>query len=308
MDMVDRKQPKISFEFFPPKSLSASFAIWETLHMLLPLHPEFVSVTYGANGSTRDLTRDMTKTIAQTWHVDVAAHLTCVDATRHAVMNVAKGYLDAGVKQIVALRGDAPGGASRFTPTPDGFADAVELVAALSKRNFDRIWVAAYPEPHPDAAYDGADIDWLKRKIDAGATGAITQFFFDSDMFLRFRDRAADAGIDAPIIPGILPIENWEKTKLFAARCGASIPDSLAHEFDMAKRNDVEDILSVVVATDICADLMDEGVDQFHFYTLNKPLITRDVCLALGIQPSTDNLIHANFGSVNVASEVRKSA
>ena len=306
--MVDTKKPKISFEFFPPKSLSASFAIWETLHMLLPLHPEFVSVTYGANGSTRDLTRDMTTTIAQTWHVDVAAHLTCVDATRHAVMNVAKGYLDAGVKQIVALRGDAPGGASRFTPTPDGFADAVELVTALAKRDFDRIWVGAYPEPHPDAAYDGADIDWLKRKIDAGATGAITQFFFDSDMFLRFRDRAVKAGINAPIVPGILPIENWDKTKLFAAKCGASIPDSLAHEFDMAKRNNVEDILSVVVATDICADLMDEGVDQFHFYTLNKPLITRDVCLALGIQPEKDNLIHAHFRSDNIASDARKSA
>ena len=306
--MVDRKKPKISFEFFPPKSLSASFAIWETLHMLLPFTPEFVSVTYGANGSTRDLTRDMTKTIAQKWNVDVAAHLTCVDATCQQVMDVADTYLDAGVKQIVALRGDAPQGASRFTPSPDGFADSVELVSALAKRDFDRIWVAAYPEPHPDATYAGADVDWLKRKIDAGATGAITQFFFDPEMFLRFRDRAADAGIRAPIIPGILPIENWEKAKLFAARCGASIPTSLTHEFSMAKRNDVEDILSVVVATDICADLMDEGVDQFHFYTLNKPFITRDVCLALGIQPSTDNLIHADFGSVNVASEVRKSA
>ena len=154
----------------------------------------------------------------------------------------------------------------------------------------------------------GADIDWLKRKIDAGATGAITQFFFDPEMFLRFRDRAADAGIDVPIIPGILPIENWEKAKLFAARCGASIPASLDHEFAMAKRNKVEDILSVVVATDLCADLMDEGVDQFHFYTLNKPFITRDVCMALGIQPINDNLIHADFRPANVADKVRKSA
>ena len=166
----------------------------------------------------------------------------------------------------------------------------------------------AYPEPHLDAPYNGADIDWLKRKIDAGATGAITQFFFDPEMFLRFRDQAVKAGINAPIVPGILPIENWEKAKLFAARCGASIPASLDHEFAMAKRNSVEDILSVVVATDICADLMDEGVDQFHFYTLNKQFITRDVCKALGILPINDNLIHANFRPVNAISAARKSA
>ena len=306
--MADSKKPKISFEFFSPKSLSASFAIWETLHMLLPFHPEFVSVTYGANGSTRDLTKDMTNTIAQKWNVDVAAHLTCVNASRHDVIDVAEGYLDAGIKQIVALRGDAPQGVSRFTPTPDGFAESVELVTALAKHDFDKIWVGAYPEPHPDAPYNGADIDWLKRKIDAGATGAITQFFFDPEMFLRFRDQAVKAGINAPIVPGILPIENWEKAKLFAARCGASIPASLDHEFAMTKRNNVEDILSVVVATDICADLMDEGVDQFHFYTLNKPFITRDVCTALGILPINDNLIHANFRPVNAISAARKSA
>ncbi|MDB2390604.1 methylenetetrahydrofolate reductase [Alphaproteobacteria bacterium] len=306
--MAENKKPKISFEFFPPKSLNASFTLWETLHMLLPFQPEFVSITYGANGSTRDLTRDVTKTIAQKWNVDVAAHLTCVDATRLQVMDVAKGYLEAGIKQIVALRGDAPKGESRFTPMPDGFADSVALVSALAKCDFDKIWVGAYPEPHPDATYNGADIDWLKRKIDAGATGAITQFFFDPEMFLRFRDRAAKAGIKAPIVPGVLPIENWEKAKFFAARCGATIPDSLAHEFAMAKRNKVEDILSVVVATDICADLMDEGVDQFHFYTLNKPFITRNVCTALGILPINNNLIHADFRPVTPSNAARKSA
>ncbi|MDA0332994.1 MAG: methylenetetrahydrofolate reductase, partial [Proteobacteria bacterium] len=155
----------------------------------------------------------------------------------------------------------------------------------LAKAGVDKIYVGAYPEPHPEARYKDADVDWLKRKIDAGASAAITQFFFDSDIFLRFRDRCVKAGITTPIIPGILPIENWDNTKKFAARCGASIPASLDAEFAMAKRNKVEDILSVVVATDLCADLIAEGVDAFHFYTLNKPHLTRDVCLALGIEP-----------------------
>ncbi|MGA0951605.1 MAG: methylenetetrahydrofolate reductase [NAD(P)H] [Candidatus Puniceispirillaceae bacterium] len=276
--------PKVSFEFFPPKTLQASFNLWESLRILTPLNPDFVSVTYGAGGSTRKLTQEMTETIRHKYQLDVAAHLTCVDASKDETLAIANAYIKAGVTQIVALRGDAPNGAC-FVPHAQGFSNAIELVTALAKAGVDKIYVGAYPEPHPEARYKDADVDWLKRKIDAGASAAITQFFFDSDIFLRFRDRCVKAGITAPIIPGILPIENWDNTKKFAARCGASIPASLDAEFAMAKRNKVEDILSVVVATDLCADLIAEGVDAFHFYTLNKPHLTRDVCLALGIEP-----------------------
>ena len=276
--------PKVSFEFFPPKTLQASFNLWESLRILTPLNPDFVSVTYGAGGSTRKLTQEMTETIRHKYQLDVAAHLTCVDASKDETLAIANAYIKAGVTQIVALRGDAPNGAC-FVPHAQGFSNAIELVTALAKAGVDKIYVGAYPEPHPEARYKDADVDWLKRKIDAGASAAITQFFFDSDIFLRFRDRCVKAGITAPIIPGILPIENWDNTKKFAAQCGASIPASLDAEFAMAKRNKVEDILSVVVATDLCADLIAEGVDAFHFYTLNKPHLTRDVCLALGIEP-----------------------
>jgi methylenetetrahydrofolate reductase (NADPH) len=257
------------------------------LNVLAPLNPEFVSVTYGAGGTTRQLTKEMTEAIGKSYGLDVAAHLTCVNASKAETLAIAKSYVDAGVRQIVALRGDAPQGSAGFCPHPQGFADSVDLVAGLAATNIKTIHVGAYPEPHPEASNANADIDWLKRKIDAGATSAITQFFFDSEIFLRFRDRCAKAGIHVPIIPGILPIENWDNVKRFASRCGASIPASLDAEFVMAKRNGVEDILSVVVATDICSDLMDHGIDQFHFYTLNRPYLTRDVCLALGIVPDT---------------------
>ena len=282
---MGHKPPKISFEFFPPKSLQASFDLWESLNVLAPLNPEFVSVTYGAGGTTRQLTKDMTEAIGKSYGLDVAAHLTCVNASKAETLAIAKSYVDAGVDQIVALRGDAPKGSAGFCPHPQGFTDSVDLVAGLAATNIKTIHVGAYPEPHPEASNANADIDWLKRKIDAGATSAITQFFFDSEIFLRFRDRCAKAGIHVPIIPGILPIENWDNVKRFAKRCSASIPASLDAEFVMAKRNGVEDILSVVVATDICSDLMDHGIDQFHFYTLNRPYLTRDVCLALGIVP-----------------------
>ena len=282
---MGHKPPKISFEFFPPKSLQASFDLWESLNVLAPLNPEFVSVTYGAGGTTRQLTKEMTEAIGKSYGLDVAAHLTCVNASKAETLAIAKSYVDAGVKQIVALRGDAPQESAGFCPHPQGFADSVDLVAGLAATKIKTIHVGAYPEPHPETRSYNADIDWLKRKIDAGATSAITQFFFDSEIFLRFRDRCDKAGIHVPIIPGILPIENWDNVKRFASRCGASIPASLGAEFAMAKRNEVEDILSVVVATDICSDLMDHGIDQFHFYTLNRPYLTRDVCLALGIVP-----------------------
>lgn len=290
--------PSVSFEFFPPKSIGASFGLWDTLHALSPFRPKFVSVTYGANGSARDLTRDMSESIEKRLPVEVAAHLTCVGASREEVIGVPDAYFDAGIRQIVALRGDAQPGAGRFVPSQNGFANSIELVAGLARRGFERIWVGAYPEPHPDAAHDGADIDWLKRKVDAGATGAITQFFFDPEVFLRFRDKCVSAGIDIPIIPGVLPIDKWETARRFAKKCGATIPVELEREFAMARRNGVEDILSVVVATDICATLMEEGVDRFHFYTLNRSRPTHDVCVALGLRADDAGILTTHGDAV----------
>jgi methylenetetrahydrofolate reductase (NADPH) len=275
--------PRISFEFFPPRTLEASFKLWETVQMLAPLRPGFVSVTYGAGGTTRQLTHEAVKAIGDGFGLNVAAHLTCVDATRAETLEIAAQYAAAGVREIVALRGDAPKGATRFTPHPEGFADAVELIAALAGKGFT-LRVGAYPERHPDAANDQADVLWLKRKLEAGASSAITQFFFEAETFLRFRDRCAAAGITAPIIPGILPIENWDGVKRFAARCGTKVPAWLDEAFAVAKRDGREDLLSVALCTELCDTLRSEGVEDFHFYTLNRPHLTRDVCHALGVQ------------------------
>ena len=277
--------PRISFEFFPPQSLDASFRLWETVQVLAPLKPSFVSVTYGAGGTTRKLTHEAVTTIGKNYGLNVAAHLTCVDATRAETLEIAQSYADAGVTEIVALRGDAPKGQARFTPHPDGFADSVELIAALADTGRFTLRVGAYPEPHPEAADTAADVAWLKRKIDAGASSAITQFFFEAETFLRFRDACAAAGIAAPIIPGILPIENWDGTKRFAARCGTQVPQWLDEAFTTAKRDGREALLSTVICTELCDTLLREGVQDLHFYTLNRPQLTRDVCHALGVVP-----------------------
>jgi len=277
--------PKVSFEFFPPKSLQASFRLWDCVQTLAPLMPEFVSVTYGAGGTTRQLTREAVTTIHQTSGLDVAAHLTCVDASREETMEIAHGYADAGVTRLVALRGDPPKGAGRFAAHRDGFGSSVELIAALADTGRFGIHVGAYPEKHPEAADTAADVDFLKRKIDAGATGAITQFFFEADTFFRFRDACAAAGIDAPIVPGILPVENWSGVRAFADSCGTSIPKLVGDAFENAVRDGTADLLATALATELCDDLIRGGVDQLHFYTLNKPELTRDVCHALGIQP-----------------------
>ena len=277
--------PRISFEFFPPQSLDASFKLWECVQVLAPMQPEFVSVTYGAGGTTRKLTHDAVATIQQNYGLNVAAHLTCVDATRTETLEIAANYAAMGVTEIVALRGDAPKGASRFTPHADGFADSVELVAALAKTGKFNIRVGAYPEPHPDAADRFADVTWLKRKIDAGASSVITQFFFEADTFFRFRDACVKAGITAPIIPGILPIQSWDGVKKFAARCGATIPLRLDEGFAMAKRDGREDLLALTQCTTLCSRLIEGGVQDLHFYTLNRPDLTREVVRALGISP-----------------------
>ena len=277
--------PRISFEFFPPHSLDASFRLWDTVQALAPLNPSYVSVTYGAGGATRELTHEAVTTIGQHYGLKVAAHLTCVDASRAETLDVAEAYAAAGVTDIVALRGDAPKGVDRFIPHPDGFADSVELVEALAKTGKFNISVGAYPEAHPDAADTAADVAWLKRKIDAGASSAITQFFFEAETFLRFRDACAKAGIAAPIIPGILPIISWDGAQRFAKRCNAHVPAKLEEAFAHALRDGREDLLALTQCTVLCDRLINEGVEELHFYTLNRPQMTRDVCEALGIVP-----------------------
>jgi len=277
--------PTISFEFFPPKSVEASFRLWDTIRTLAPLDPRFVSVTYGAGGTTRQLTHEAVAALVKTTDLTVAAHLTCVEATKAETLDIARAYRDAGVREIVALRGDPPKGAGRFAPHPEGFADTCELIAALKEAGDFTIRVGAYPDPHPDAAAPGADVAWLKRKFEAGADSAITQFFFEAETFFRFRDACAKAGIDKPILPGILPIENWKNARRFAARCGAHVPAWLDEAFEKAARDGREEMLATALATELCTDLMEGGVAHLHFYTLNKPALTRDVCHALGVTP-----------------------
>ena len=242
-------------------------------------------MTYGAGGTTRKLTHDAVTTIGRNYGLNVAAHLTCVDATRAETLEIAQGYANAGVTEIVALRGDAPQGAERFTAHADGFANSVELVAALAETGRFNLRVGAYPERHPDADGADADVIWLKRKLDAGATSAITQFFFEAETFFRFRDRCEKAGITAPIIPGILPITSWDGARRFAARCGAHVPARLDEAFATARRDGREDLLALTHATQLCDRLIEGGVEDLHFYTLNRPQMTRNVCHALGLVP-----------------------
>ena len=275
----------LSFETFPPKSLNASFHLWDTVKTLAPLDPRFVSVTYGAGGSTRELTQESAQTLRKTSGVRVAAHLTCTGQSRAEVLRVAARYKASGIRDIVALRGDAPDGGA-FEPHADGFANSVELIEALAKTGDFNIRVGAYPDSHPDAASMAQNIDWLKAKIDAGASEAITQFFFEADTFLRFRDACADAGIKAPITPGILPISNWASAKKFAKRCGTPIPAVVASEFDRATRHGHADLYALTHCSDLCDTLIEEGVDALHFYTLNRPDLTLQVCRALGLVPA----------------------
>ncbi len=277
--------PNISLEFFPPQNLEGSFRLWDTIHALAPLNPRFVSVTYGAGGTTRDLTREAVCTINKATGLAVAAHLTCVDASRTETLEIAEQYAASGVNEIVALRGDPPKGSDGFRPHPEGFANSVELIEALAATGKFTLRVGAYPDRHPEARDTRADIDWLKAKLDAGADEAITQFFFEANTFLRFRDACDKAGITKPITPGILPIENWTGARNFARRCGASVPAWLDDGFAKAARDGREDLLATALCTELCSDLIDEGVENLHFYTLNRPELTRNVCHALGLTP-----------------------
>jgi methylenetetrahydrofolate reductase (NADPH) len=274
--------PSLSFEFFPPHTPEASLRLWRSVERLAPLAPRFVSVTYGAGGTTRDRTNAAIQTIVGRARLNVAGHLTCVGASREATLEVARGYARLGVRRIVALRGDPPKGETAFVPHPDGFASAAELVAGLREVGDFEITVGAYPEVHPEAPSAEADIDNLKRKLDAGASAAITQFFFENEDFLRFRDACAKAGITAPVHPGILPVENFAKMVNFAGRCRASVPEWMHKAYARAETPEVAYTLSVAIACDQCAALIGEGVEHLHVYTLNNPDLTFDVCRALG--------------------------
>lgn len=280
----------VSFEFFPPSSEKMEATLWESVERLAPLSPDFVSVTYGAGGSTRERTHSIVSRIQKEKAIPAAAHLTCVAATKAEVNAVAENYWAEGIRSIVALRGDPPEGQAKYEPHPDGYAYAVDLVVALKKiADFD-ISVAAYPEVHPEAKSAEADLDNLKRKIDAGASRAITQFYFNAETFLRFRDRAAAAGINVPIIPGILPVTNFNQVLKFAAMCGANVPEWMADLFvglgdDPATRK----LVAATVVAEHCRVLQSEGVDKFHFYTLNRADLVYAICHILGIRPDSHN-------------------
>lgn len=293
-DCLDRHQPlfaeargdiEVSFEFFPPKSETMAETLWSSIQTLAPLHPRFVSVTYGAGGSTRERTHATVKRILEETGLTPAAHLTCVGATREEIDSVARGYWEIGVRHIVALRGDPPESGGKYQPHPDGYRDATELVAGLhSVAPFD-ISVAAYPEVHPDSSTRAFDLENLRRKVDAGANRAITQFFFSPDCFFRFRDEAAAAGIDAEIVPGILPVSNVSQTRRFADLCGASIPGWLNGLFEgLDELPSARQLIAATVAAELCGQLYAGGVRHFHFYTLNRAELSYAICHLLGVR------------------------
>lgn len=277
--------PAISFEFFPPKTPALETQLWHCIERLATLRPDFVSVTYGAGGSTQERTHATVMRIVKETALTPAAHLTCVGATREEVDAVARQYWDAGVKHIVALRGDVPGGGA-YAPHPGGYAYAADLVAGLKKIGDFEISVAAYPETHPQASSPEADLDNLKRKLDAGATRAITQVFFDNAVFLRFLDRAVAAGIKAPIVPGILPVTNFTQAQKFSEACGASVPSWMGSMFE-GLDEDVETrrMVAAAVAAEQVRVLQANGIDEFHFYTLNRPDLSYAIARILGVKP-----------------------
>jgi len=278
--------PQVSFEFFPPKTEAMAAQLWATVTALQPLRPRFVSVTYGAGGTTRETTFGAVTRIHRETSLTPAAHLTCVGAPRAEVDELVRSYWQAGIRHIVALRGDPPPEES-YRPHPEGYAYAADLVAGIRRIADFEISVAAYPETHPEAKSPGADLDNLKRKLDAGATRAITQFFFDNEVFLRFRDRARRAGITAPLVPGILPVTNFAQVAKFSQRCGASIPRWLADLFDgLDEAPDTRKLVAAMVATEQCRALQAEGVDEFHFYTLNRADLILGICRRMGLKPA----------------------
>jgi methylenetetrahydrofolate reductase (NADPH) len=284
------KDLNVSFEFFPPKDEKTEAALWKTVKRLEPLGPKFVSVTYGAGGSTRHRTHNIVKRMVDETTLKPAAHLTCVGATQDEVNEVAQGYLDAGINHIVALRGDPPEGSASYQPHPGGYDHAVDLVGGLKKTGDFEISVAAYPELHPDAPSAAFDMDNLKRKIDAGATRAITQFFFETETYLRYLDRVRAAGITVPIIPGILPVSNFAQAVRIAGMCGTNVPKWMHEMFDgLDDEPDTRKLLAAMIAFEQCQNLVSSGVRDIHFYTLNRPELTYAICLSLGLRPRPAN-------------------
>jgi len=277
---------EVSFEFFPPKTEKMEAQLWSAIERLAPLGPRFVSVTYGAGGSTRERTHATVERIRRETNLEPAAHLTCVGASRAEIDEVARRYHEAGIHHIVALRGDPLDGETEYRPHPDGYPHAVDLVAGLTRiANFE-ISVAAYSEVHPEALNAAADLDNLKRKIDAGATRAITQFFFDNADYLRFIEKARAAGITLPIVPGILPVTNFNTVARFASACGANIPAWLASQFEgLDDDPETRKLVAASVAAEQCRSLQAAGIEEFHFYTLNRADLTYAICRVLGLRP-----------------------
>ena len=283
----------VSFEFFPPGNEKMEQTLWRSIERLAPLSPRFVSVTYGADGSTRDRTHRVVQRIRAETNLTCAPHLTCVGAAREEVLAVARTYWDAGVRHMVALRGDPPKGATAYTPHEGGFDYASDLVEGLRTVGDFDISVAAYPEIHPEAPSAEADLDNLKRKIDAGASRAITQFFFDTEAYLRFRDHCQARGVEVTIVPGILPISNFQRTLKFAAECGASVPARL-HERFAGLEDDAETrrMIAASIAIGQVDELRRHGVNEFHFYTLNRAELTYAICHTLGLRPRDQDREH----------------
>ena len=277
---------EVSFEFFPPKNEKMGETLWRSVETLAPLGPRFASVTYGAGGSTRERTHQQVVRIQNEANIPAAAHLTCVEATRNQVDEVARHYWDEGIRHIVALRGDAPDGQGTYRPHPNGYANAVELIAGLKRVADFEISVAAYPEVHPDSPDRQADLDNLKAKFDAGATRAITQFFFDPECFFDFRDRAAGAGIEGEIVPGIMPVLSFAAVRRMSGLCGTAIPDWMEGLFDgLDDRPEARQLVSATIAAELCRRLYAGGVRQFHFYTLNRAELSYAICHMLGLRP-----------------------
>ena len=278
---------RVSFEFFPPKTAEMESTLWDSINRLAPLAPSFVSVTYGAGGSTRERTHATVKRILAETGLTPAAHLTCVAATRDDIDAVVRAYCEAGVRHIVALRGDPPTGVGEpYAPHPGGYLNAADLVAGIRRSADVEVSVAAYPEKHPDSPSVEADIDMLAAKVDAGATRAMTQFFFENDLYFRYLDRVRARGIAIPIVPGILPVQNFKQARGFAVRCGASVPDWLAERFDGLDDDPAtRKLIAAVVAAEQVVDLVDRGVTDFHFYTMNRADLVFAICHLLGLRP-----------------------
>lgn len=279
-------RPAISFEFFPPKTEEMERKLWESIRQLEPLDPSFVSVTYGAGGSTRERTHHTVRRIMQETPLKAAAHLTCVGASRAEVDEVARQYWEVGVRHIVALRGDPPQGSSAYAPHPDGYRYSCDLVAGLRRVADFEISVAAFPEKHPESPSFDADIDYLKRKIDAGATRAITQYFFDVEHYFRFIDKARARGVTIPIVPGLLPVTNLEQVRKFSAMCGASVPRWLSELFEGLQNDPLRrNAVAVSVAAEQARQLIRAGFPHLHFYTLNRADLTTAICHMLSVRP-----------------------